>query len=309
LKSVHPYIILLFFGFYFLCCSGQSEADQISEQLSILTSDEFKGRETGTPGLKQAADYISDFFESEGIPPYYSTYTDLFYLNETKAYNVLAYIEGSETYLTNYPILITAHYDHIGIKNPIENDSIANGANDNASGTVGVMQLAKRLKQSKPKRPIIFVLFDAEEKGLKGSKYLSEKLKAEDIKPYLVFNIEMIGVPMKDNPGQAYLTGFKKSNFAEYFNQSSKKETIIYSKQSEKYKLFRRSDNYPFYQNLNIPAHTASSFDFTNYNYYHHVDDESDKLNVVHMNELITSWVKPILDIANHRDNLIKLTE
>jgi Zn-dependent M28 family amino/carboxypeptidase len=309
LKNIFPFIIFVLLGFCLINCTEKSELDHVNDQMTILTSDEFVGRETGTDGLKKAADYISYFFESQGIQPYFSTYKDTFIYKDIEAYNIVGYIEGTEDYLKNKPLLISAHYDHIGIKKPIEGDSIANGANDNAAGTVAVMQLAKRLKDSKPKRPILFVLFDAEEKGLKGSKYLSEKLKAQDVIPYLVFNIEMIGVPMKDQPGKAYLTGFDKSNFAEYFNKYAKEDALIFSTQSEKFQLFRRSDNYPFYQNLNIPAHTASSFDFNNYDYYHHVDDELDKLDVNHMNNLINLWKKPLLEIANHKDNLIKLKE
>lgn len=292
-----------------MSCAQKSDIEEIETHLKTLTSDEFMGRETGTPGLNKAADYISDYFESLDIKPYFPSYKDTFYTKNLEAYNVVAYIEGSEDYLKNKPVLVSAHYDHIGIRKPVDGDSIANGANDNASGTVGVMQLANLLKDSKPKRPIVFVLFDAEEKGLQGSNFLAEKFKSQDIKPYLVFNIEMIGVPMKDKPSQAYLTGFEKSNLAEYFNTYAGKEALIYSEQSEKYQLFRRSDNYPFYTNLNVSAHTASSFDFTNYDYYHKVQDEFDQLDAEHINNLINLWAKPILEIANHKENLIKITE
>lgn len=281
----------------------------IQTQLEVLASDEFQGRETGSKGLEQAANYIESYFKDQDIKPYYESYKDTFYLKKEVAYNVIAYIKGSDPYLKREPIIIGAHYDHIGLKKAIDGDSIFNGANDNVSGTVGVMQLAKRLKDSIPKRPIMFVLFDAEEQGLKGSTYLAEKLKSQDILPYVIFNIEMIGVPIPDKPQQVYLTGYDKSNFAELFNDYAESEALIFSPQAQKMKLFKRSDNFPFYKSFNIPAHSVSSFDFTNYEYYHHVKDEAKLQNPEHINDLVEVWVKPILEIANHTEKIIKLND
>jgi Zn-dependent M28 family amino/carboxypeptidase len=302
-------VIVVLLIFSFKSQAQQENIIEIESQLKALASDEMQGRETGTEGIEKASKYISGFFKKENIKPYYESYIDTFYLKDKKpAYNVIAYIEGTESYLNQNPVIIGAHYDHIGIRKAIDGDSIANGANDNASGTVGVMQLAKRLKESKPKRPIIFVLFDAEEKGLLGSTYLAEKLKSEDVIPYVVINLEMIGVPMNGKPGQAYITGYKKSNFVEYFNEYANQEVLIFSSASKQYQLFKRSDNWPFYKSFEIPAHSFSTFDFSNYEYYHHVDDEAALMNPEHMNTLIDSWVEPISKIANHSDNTIKMT-
>lgn len=303
-------LVLVFQGVYAQDTLVQNtNIKEIQTQLEVLASDEFQGRETGGKGLEQAADYIESYFITHDIKPYYETYKDTFYLKNKVAYNVIAYIKGNDPYLKREPIIIGAHYDHIGMKKAVDGDSIANGANDNISGTVGVMQLAKRLKDSIPKRPIMFVLFDAEEQGLKGSTYLAEKLKSEDIKPYVIFNIEMIGVPMPNKPQQVYLTGYEKSNFAELFNDYAKSEALVFSPQAQKYQLFKRSDNFPFYKSFNIPAHSVSSFDFTNYEYYHHVKDEAELQNAEHINGLVDFWVKPILEIANHTEKLIKLND
>lgn len=280
---------------------------EIQKQLEVLASDEFEGRQSGSLGLIKSTHYISDFFKKHHIKPYYKSYKDTFYLKKIMAYNIIAHIEGTDPYLKQEPIVIGAHYDHIGYKTTIQGDSIANGANDNASGTVAVMQLAKRLKDKHPKRPILFVLFDAEEQGLKGSTYLAEKLKSEDIIPYLIFNIEMIGVPMKDKPQQAYLTGYKKSNFANIFNTYIGQEAITFLPQAEEYNLFKRSDNYPFFKSFEIPAHSVSTFDFTNYKYYHHVDDEAQLLNPGHIQSLVDLWTEPLLKIANHSEKIIKI--
>lgn len=290
---------------------GQTnEVDEIEKHMVALSADEMQGRETGSFGLEKCANYISDYFKSEGIKPYYKTYKDTFYLKDKRvAYNLIAKIEGKDPTYERFPVIIGAHYDHIGYKKAIKGDSIANGANDNASGTVAVMHLAKLLKASEPLRPILFVLFDAEEQGLLGSKYLAEKMKSEDLQPYLVFNIEMIGVPMIENAKKAYLTGFNKSNFAEVFNSYLPEKALIFSKQAQKFGLFKRSDNYPFFETFSIPSHSVSSFDFTNYDYYHHVGDQAEQLDYKHMYHLISSWAEALIAIAKHEENLIKLND
>ncbi len=303
------FIVLVLMSF-FNHAQAQDQKAEIEKHLRALASDEMQGRESGTLGLEKSAEYIENYFKSENIKPYYKTYRDTFYLkNEKVAYNLLAYKAGTDPLLSKNPIIIGAHYDHIGYRKPVNGDSIANGANDNASGTVAVMQLAKLLKDKETKRPLIFILFDAEEKGLVGSKYLAEKFKSEDVLPYIVFNIEMVGVPMPEYPDSAYLTGFQRSNFAEVFNSYLSDENLIFSPQSKKYRLFTRSDNHPFYKVFKIPAHSVSTFDFTNYDFYHQVGDEADKMDYRHMDRLISQWSVALLNIANHEDNQIKMNK
>ncbi len=305
----YNFLLHLFTLSFFLNISAQdTDIESIKSHLEYLSSDDLNGRLTGSDGIEKAATFISKYFQEIGIKPYYESYQDTFYLKkQTVAYNVIGHIEGNDPILKNEPLIIGAHFDHIGNIKAEDGDSIANGANDNASGTVAVMQLAKALKDSKPNRPILFVLFDAEEQGLLGSKYLAEKLKSEDVNPYVIFNIEMVGVAMRDKPQQAYLTGFEKSNFADVFNGYAEQEALVFLPQAKEYRLFKRSDNYPFFQSFEIPAHSVSTFDFTNYSYYHHVDDEAQLLNPEHIQSLVDLWAEPLLKIANHSEKLIKL--
>lgn len=304
------HFILAYFIGVVLAFSQDKNVDDVRLQLEKLSSDEFEGRLTGTRGRDLAADYIEKNFESYDLKPYFSTYKDTFYLKDNVVgINMIAQIEGSLDYLRNKPVIIGAHYDHIGVIKPVKNDSIANGANDNASGGVGVLQLAKLLKDKKPLRPILFVLFDAEEQGLLGSKYLAEKMKSLDIEPYVIFNIEMIGVPMRNKAEKAYLTGYDRSNLASYFNEKAGKEALMFLPTARKYSLFRRSDNYPFYESMKIPAHSVSTFDFVNYNYYHQVQDEAQLMDAKHIYDLVNIWAPVLEDIANHKEPIIKLND
>jgi Zn-dependent M28 family amino/carboxypeptidase len=292
-----------------LVALAQSNASEdIQTQLNNLASDQFEGRSVGTAGSTLAANYIAETFKSYKLKPFFETFSDSFSIKrKLKGVKMIAQIEGSDENLKNSPIIIGAHYDHIGLIKAVNGDNIANGANDNASGSIAVLQLAKRLKDKKPLRPILFVLFDAEEQGLLGSKHLAKTLKNMDITPYIVFNIEMIGVPMQNKPKQAYITGFDISNYAETFNKIAGEEALIYLPTAKKYGLFMRSDNYPFYQEMNIPAQTVSTFDFRNYEYYHHVKDEPQLMDAEHILGMVEIWAPVLEQIANHKENIIKL--
>ncbi len=284
---------------------------EVKEDLDYLSSDEMMGRETGTKGIEEAAVFIENKFKDFGVKPFFETYKDSFMVNGIQAFNIVGLVEGKDPQLKNQFIIIGAHYDHIGLGKEVDGDSIANGANDNAAGTVGVIQLAKYFsKAGNNKRSIIFALFSGEEMGLKGSKHLTEKLKAKDLDLYVMFNLEMIGVPMKAKDYEAYLTGFEKSNLAEKFNEYSNGEKVLgFLPQAQQMSLFRRSDNYPFYGAFNVPSQTVSTFDFSNYPYYHHVDDESQFLDAEFMASLIEDFIPGLVKMANTNEKEIKMND
>lgn len=153
--------------------------------------------------------------------------------------NVGGMIEGKRK---NEFVVFSGHYDHIGIQKPIDGDSIANGADDDAAGTTAVMQLADYYKQQpQPERSLLFVAFAAEEIGGFGSKYFSEQLSPDEI--VAMFNIEMVGKPSKFGPNSAYLTGFERSDLGKLMQK--RLEGTTYSIHPDPYpeqNLFYRSD-------------------------------------------------------------------
>ena len=284
---------------------------EVQEDLNYLSSDELAGRNTGSEGIEKAAVYIEKHFSDLDLKPYFETYRDNFMIGEKKAYNVVGLLEGTDEDLKDEYILIGAHYDHIGHAKEVDGDVIANGANDNAAGTVGVLHLAKHLSEiGNNKRSIIFALFSGEEMGLKGSEHLAEKLKSEGIDLYTMINLEMIGVPMKAKDYQAYVTGFERSNLAEKFNEYSEGEKVLgFLPQAGQMNLFKRSDNYPFYTEFKVPSQTICTFDFSNYPYYHHVDDEAEFLDAGHMAALIEDLIPGLHKMSNTAEKEIKMTE
>ncbi|WP_040282899.1 M28 family peptidase, partial [Psychroserpens damuponensis] len=151
--------------------------------------------------------------------------------------------------------------------------------------------------------------FSAEEKGLLGSKHLATKLKSQNIDLYTMINMEMIGVPFKDRDYLAFVTGYDMTNMADKMNEYLGSKVIGFSKVSKKYNLFKQSDNYAFYNAFEIPCQTISSCDLSNYDYYHHVDDEADKLDYNHMSNLVNSIIPAIEKMTNTPTKEIKMND
>lgn len=164
--------------------------NQLLMHLKTLSSDGFEGRETGTKGGIRTKKYIINQFHSLGVLPLERGYEQPFtFVEQNKTYeatNVIGWIKGSEK--PNSYIVISAHYDHEGIVN----GAIYNGADDNASGVCALFALAEHLKKNPPKHSVILAAFDAEELGLRGSKYFVEHARVPLHKIKLNLNMDMI---------------------------------------------------------------------------------------------------------------------
>ena len=299
-------------------CRGQEKktiepititADEVKAAVTFLASDDIQGRNTGSEGIAKAASYIEKQLASYGVKPYYDTYRDDFKVKELDAYNVVGYLEGTDPELKKEVVLIGAHYDHIGLRaRPVEGDSIANGANDNASGTATVLAMAKYFGAIKNnKRSIVFALFSAEEMGLLGSKHLAQRLKNENVNLYTMVNFEMLGVPFPDRDYQVFASGYDLSNMAEVLNKHAGNKLVGKSDEAAKFNLFKRSDNYPFYEQFKMAAQTISSCDLTNFDFYHHVDDEADIMDYNHMASTINNLFPAMEGMINAPTQEIKM--
>lgn len=135
------------------------EAD-VSVTLQYLASDMLEGRDTGSKGIENAANYLEQLLEEADVQPYFSSYKDTL-SNFENAFNVVGFIEGTDPKLKNEFVILGAHYDHIGItEKGFEGDFINNGANDNASGTTVLSEIAKYLGKTKiNKRSVLIVFF------------------------------------------------------------------------------------------------------------------------------------------------------
>jgi len=291
-------------------CFAQHKIEEkaIKTSLEYLASDALEGRSTGSIGIEKAAVFIENFFSKNNIEPYFETYRDTFNVKDIVGYNVVGYIEGTDSELKNEYVILGAHYDHIGTAKEVNGDVIANGANDDASGTVAVLEWAKYFAETKNnKRSILFTLYAAEEIGLKGSAHLAKRLSNDNLNVYTMINFEMIGVARAKGESMAYASGYEKSNMAEKLNEYAGSEIVGFLPKAKEFNLFKRSDNYPFYESFQIPAQAISTFDFTNFEYYHHVDDETEHLDFDHMTDFINKMIPALEGMINASTKEIKL--
>ena len=280
------------------------EAISLEETKNILftlASDEMKGRDSKSGGYTKATAFVEEYFQKHNIQPFYSTYRDSLMTDSLWSYNIVGSIA---TYDPNKKtVLIGAHLDHIGIKEQ-EGDSIFNGANDNASGSTAVLQIARYLGQKKWKQNVVVALFADEEKGLKGAYHLAERLKKEQVDLAYMVNFEMLGITLTTGENQVYMTGYKLSDMADKMNAISP-NFVQFLPEAKEYNLFRRSDNYAFYEALGVPAQTLSTFDFKNYGHYHKAGDEAEKMEIDNMNTVIGTAAFTIAKLLDCEVNIV----
>ncbi|MDA7794717.1 M28 family metallopeptidase [Flavobacteriales bacterium] len=291
-------------------------ANDLKDYLYVLASDSLQGRETGTAGQIDAANYIANFFKEIGIPPYkYNTYFQKFKVRLVKRYgkqnkknnnkyvkgeNIIGFIEGSD--LKDEIVVITAHYDHLGVK---EDTLIYNGADDNGSGTSAIMEIAQAFMLAKkegngPRRSVLIMPVSGEEKGLLGSKYYTDNPIYPLENTIANLNVDMIGRidQNHDNPDYVYLIGSDRLSSElhqisedinkQYFNLEL---DYTFNAEDDPNRYYYRSDHYNFAKN-NIPV----IFYFNGiHEDYHKPTDTVEKINFEKIQKIsryifLTAW-------------------
>lgn len=278
----------------------------VKKHLYTLASDKMQGRKAGTPGIEKAASYIETEFKKIGLTFYdtLNSYRQTFTIKSKQGNkdittsNIIGVLEGKskkEEY-----VIISAHYDHLGINGVLE-DSIFNGANDNASGVTGVLTLAKYFKEKKlNERTIIFVAFTAEEMGMLGSKYFGNGI---DASKYIAgINLEMIGKSPSFGPNSAWLTGYDRSDFGQIIqNNLIGTGYQLFPDPYLNYNLFFRSDNASLAR-LGVPSHSFSTTAIDIDKDYHQPSDEVETLNITVITQTINAIAKGTESVINGKD-------
>jgi hypothetical protein len=216
--------------------------------------------------------------------------------------NVVGILRGSDPVLKNTYVLVSAHYDHVGVR-PDGDDRIFNGANDNASGTASMIELARAFSKmrEKPKRSLVFIAYFGEEKGLFGSRYYGRKPAVPLNQTVADINLEQLG-RTDDNDGpevaSATLTGFDYSDIGPTFAEAGKLTSVrVYKNERKSDSFFARSDNQAL-ADVGIPAHTLLvAYEFPD---YHRPGDEWQKLDYANMVKINRMVAAGLLMIANN---------
>ena len=295
--------------------------DRLRANLTVIASDEMEGRDTGSEGQKKAGRFIVDFYQKNGIafPKGASSYYQPIpaaYLNAKRnenlkdSENIWAFIEGYEK--PEEIVVVSAHYDHIGVKG----GQVYNGADDDGSGTVGIMEIAAAFQKAKneghgPKRSVLIIHMTGEEHGLHGSRFYSENPLFPLANTVANVNIDMIGRRDNLHPdtnkyiyliGSDYLST-DLYNLCEAVNKKNNLLTLDYKYNDKKdpNRFYYRSDHYNFAKN-GIPS--VFLFNGTHED-YHKSSDEIDKIEFDALT-LRTQYAFAIAwEIANRKDKLV----
>jgi hypothetical protein len=216
----------------------------------------------------------------------------------TKTWNAVGRIRGSDP-SSSEVILLSAHLDHVGNRAPRDGaaatDTIYNGADDDASGTVAVLELAHALAQGpRPRRTIVFAFFGSEESGGFGSRYFADRPVVPLSQVVANLQFEMIGRPDPAVPADTlWLTGYERSTLGPAL---AKQGARLVQDPHPEQSFFTRSDNIQFARR-GVVAHTVSSFGL--HKEYHQASDELRHIDFAHMTNAIRSMLQPIVWLAN----------
>lgn len=298
----------------------------LEAHLRFLSSDLLEGRGTPSRGLDIAAEYIAAQFRlvglktpqavlgaeavKQGLDGYFQV-TE-FENRRTKVKggvrNVIGVLPGSDEKMRDSYVLVTAHYDHLGTREG-EGDQIFNGANDDGSGVVGVIECARAMAASNPKRSVVFMCFWGEEMGLQGSRYYVQNPVFPLRNTVVNINLEQIGRTDDDEGARVSefnVTGFDYTDLAEYLSKAARSFSVkvtMHPKLSAPY--FNASDNAAF-ASAGVPANTVSTaYSFPD---YHRAGDHWDKIHYDNFAKIVKSVCAGVWDVANSR-NAVKWIE
>ena len=269
-------------------------ADELKQHVAALADDSFEGREAGTRGGRAAGVYLGKEYQKLALrggaedKGYYQPFNG-------NCRNILGVIEGSDPELKKQVVVIGAHYDHVGLGTHRNSHGpigyIHNGADDNASGSAGLVELAQAFTKLKPapKRTILFALWDSEEEGLFGSKYWLDHPSLPLNQVTFMFNADMIGRLRKDKVealGCRTAPGLRR-----FVSQQNRDGKLLVDFTWE---MKENSDHFPFVAH-NIPVLML----FTGlHEDYHTPGDKAEKLNPEGMCEVTRLYFAMALEMA-----------
>ena len=292
----------------------------LKKNLYVIASDEMGGRDTGSPGQKKAGEYMIKQYMEMGIshPDKMSSYYQKIpaaSLNTGRgrdlpdSENILAFIKGTEKH--EEIIVVSAHYE----KKKKKNGVVFNGADDDGSGTVAVMQIAKAFQNAKksghgPKRSILFLHVTGEELGLLGSKYYAENPIFPMANIIADLNIDMIGRCDSENCWKNYVyvigsemlsSDLKKINVEANNKVTQMELNYKYDDPNDPQKLYYRSDHYNFAKN-GVPV--AFFFDGIHED-YHKPTDDADKIDYEALQKRAQLVFATAWELANRKDRIV----
>ena len=255
------------------------DSTQLMKDVKTLSADKMEGRKTGSRGSRMAQFYLLDRFKKIGLSAYHDTYEYPFYFQEgdkkIMGTNLYGYIPGKLSTV----IVISAHYDHLGITAKANGaDTVYNGADDNASGIGGLLAMATYFKQHPPRYTLLFAAFDGEEEGLQGAKAFVAQPPVPLTQIRQNINMDMIA---HNNKNELYVCGtFQFPDLKKYTDDVAARSSVKliaghdkpesgaddWTKQSDQYEFFKQKIPFLYFGVEDHPD-------------YHRLSDEYSRIN------------------------------
>jgi len=285
-------------------------AEGMYTRIAFLAADSLRGRDTPSPGLETAAAYLAGEHRNFGLEPagenetYYQRYPFIPRragppAEQTFPPNIVAVLRGSDPVLREEYVLLTAHFDHVGVGRPVDGDSIYNGADDNASGTAALLEVARALSllPRPPARSIVFLHVSGEEHGLLGSRWYSDNPTVAIDRVVANINVDMIS---RNSPDSIVVIGKNYSTLGEIVDRVGARHhdevgLTVSDDLWPQERFFYRSDHFSFAR-LEIPA----LFFFSGvHEDYHRPSDTADRVDPEKAARVAKLIFHTVLEIAD----------
>lgn len=294
-----------------------ARGSEVRSLLSVLAADSLRGRLAGTRGAHRAAAFLARKLKAFGVEPAGDDgYLQLVPLirregggrralslardgdagGPLRGLNVVGIVRGREPLERAGAVVVGAHFDHLGVGPPVAGDSIYNGADDDASGVVAVLEAARALASGPPPhRTVVFLLSTGEEEGLLGTRWYLKHPAVPLDETAANLQVEMIGRPdsLAGGRGRLWLTGYERSSMGDLLARAG--VPVVPDRRPDQ-RFFRRSDNFAFAR-IGVPAHTLSSYSM--HRDYHRPSDDVSGIDFVHMTGAVEAVVEAVRTLAN----------
>lgn len=318
MNKVSSFLLFALITFFVSSCNSHQTSDvedssiidntELLGDVQYLSSDELEGRRTGEPGNKMAQDYIEDRFHSLNLQMAGESYHHLFDFTNSRtdekfvdAVNLIGYVEGSSN--QDRFIVVTAHYDHLGVSD----SEIYNGADDNASGTGGLLATARYFSENTSQNSILFIAFDAEEQGLAGARAFIDNPAIPLDQIAINVNMDMISNNFEN---ELYAVGTAHYPFLKPFIEESVADAPItvsfgYDTDDWPQNWTMSSDHGPFHQQ-GIPF---IYFGVEDHPHYHQPTDTFENINPEFYLKAVETIIGVIQNLDENLDQIVELTD
>ncbi len=304
-----------------------ASGEELRSVLEVLAEDSMAGRRTGTAGARRAATYLVSELQRRGVSPASTTgFVQMFSLvevtgasgrrhlvfpdeaigngeasseigPEVTAQNLVGLIPGSDPARAEEAVIVSAHYDHLGIGSPVAGDSIYNGADDNASGVLGVLEIARAMAAHPPPRTVLLLLTSSEEFGIRGARWYADHPLFPLEQTVAVLNLDTVGRPdpMVGGRGWSWLTGFDRTAIGEVVRYGG----LPISPDPRPWRRYDYRSDHAAFSDVGVPAHTLCSYG--DHDDFHRPSDETDGIDFEHLSMVIQATVGLVRELASIR--------